>query len=115
MNRFQKLALPVAALPVLAFVPLPAHAEHRDSGYDGDTRPCATPREVFLPGGGLTRAQVERRWETEGKGERRQTVIGWAWTYPMCDGDKRIALVQFEPGYGTVAYGVATPGLVYKD
>lgn len=114
MNRFQKLAITIATLFPVVGVALPAQAVHRDSGYDDDTRPCATPREVFLPGGGLTRAQVERRWETEGKGERRQTVIGWAWTYPMCDGDKRIALVQFEPGYGSVAYGVATPGLVYK-
>jgi hypothetical protein len=99
--------LAVASVSAVAVVGLAAPATASGSGYDGDLRHCVTAREVFIISGGLPRREVEQRWEAEDKGKRRMTLLGPAWTYDMCDrGPDWVAFVMFEPGHGSVVYGV---------
>jgi hypothetical protein len=99
----------ILATAAVATVLAAAPAQASDSGYDGDTRHCVTAREVFIISGGLPRAEVEQRWEAEGRGHRAVTMLGPAWVYDMCDrGPDWVAFVMFEPGYGSVVYGVTS-------
>lgn len=99
--------LAVAAVTVAVLVPAPAQAS--GSGYDGDTRHCVAAREVFLISGGLPRAEVEQRWEAEGRGHRAVTILGPAWVYDMCDrGPDWVALVMFDRKHRSYVYGVTS-------
>ena len=65
-----------------------------------DTRPCVTPQEVWSTSAPLTRAQLENRWEVTGKGTYTYLAFFdyWAYVYPMCDNDPRLAFARFQGG-----------------
>jgi hypothetical protein len=102
-----RMLIVAAAAVASAFSVSGAASAKSDSGYDGDTRHCVTAREVFLVGGSLTRAQIEKRWEMEGRGERGYIPLFGlkGYLYKMCDRDPRVAFAIFDNGYATV-YGV---------
>lgn len=107
-RRLAALALVLAALAALA-TSAPADAHE----YYVDDRPCVTSHELWFTPGGLSRAQVEHRWEVTGKGTRVTGMFfGAGWIYPMCDVDMadEFAVAQFEPGYGLVEVGDYTTG-----
>lgn len=73
-----------------------------------DTRPCVTPRELWITPGGLSRDQVEHRWEVQGEGVRyNDPIYGRVYAYKICDESfsRRWALAQFDRG---MIVGVAT-------
>lgn len=79
-----------------------------DSGYDGDTHHCVTHREVFLIGRTLTRSQIEKRWEVEGRGERASVyMVGRSWVYPVCEDREQIAFFK-RLGDGYAAIGITS-------
>ena len=88
---------------VLAGTPSPVYAARFV-----DLRPCVTSHELWTTPAGLSRAHLERRWEVAGEGRRiDDPVLGAGWAYPMCDysARERVAVAQFDPGYGLSGVG----------
>lgn len=68
----------------------------RDAGTPG----CVDGRELWTVGtaaAGMSRQQLEHRWEVEGAGERVIVLGERAWAYPKCDSDA-LALAYFDHG-----------------
>ncbi len=99
---------PILALIIVLFL---LGAADRSDAAPRDTRPCATPAEVWGIGqGGFSRAQVEKRWEVTGQGTRvYDPMYGRIWIYPLCNETERVGFAQFQKkrlvGVGIIRYG----------
>lgn len=79
---------------------------------DGDTRPCATTREVNLVQAMIGRTELEARWEVTGLGVPGYLPgIGNVITYPWCDHlpfPHSFAAAQYGGANGRTVLGVGT-------
>lgn len=79
---------------------------------DGDTRPCATTREVNLVQAAIGRTELEARWEVTGLGVPGSVLgIGDVVAYPWCDHlpfPHSFAAVQYGGANGRTVLGVGT-------
>lgn len=107
---FRKSIAIAAISATFVFVPAPVYADNPDA----DTRPCVANSEVWHVPSGLTRRQVEIRWEEVNQGQQIVLLGRLVWAYNRCE--------PTPPGYTTNmawlrvnANGIVVETGIYQD
>lgn len=103
MTFTRGLALTLAAAALIALPAGPSQAD--DARFT--TPGCVDGTELWAGNpGGLSRHQLEQRWEVVGLGKRGSVMGENGWLYPKCQARSGVqAFAHFVPGRGLVEVG----------